>query len=138
MFQLRAKTKQDGKKRLVRWLIHDMRAVVKGESIPEELTKAAKELWHEKAEHWQGIGNGIVADVQGVAAALEKVDDVVRRFEGKVEAPPAKPTEAQQPVSEAKKTEAASTTHTKGQGQQAKKTEGAAPVKQEPDVVVLD
>ena len=159
VFQLRAMTKSEGKKKLVRWQIRDMRNLTNGAALPEDLVKALKELWQDKGEHWEGLGNGIIADAQGIGAALEKVDEVVRRFQGIEEsrsakqaepaeqpavAPPQKPPEAQpksQPQTQPQKTHATAQVQVQKQPQKPQKpanTTAPAHVKSEPDVIMLD
>ena len=50
-------------------------------NLPQNLTKALKELWQGSGRNWEGLGNGIAAGAQGIPNALEKVDEIVRRFE---------------------------------------------------------
>ncbi|KAK3704504.1 mediator complex subunit [Vermiconidia calcicola] len=147
-FQIKAKVRQEGKKRKVEWLLNDIRAAVEGESLPEEMTKALNELWQQRGEGWLGLGSGIVADAQGVAEALEKLDELVRRSEGTGEtAQPAEEAEAgnarqiqAQPTSKGppkKQTPAPAPAASK----QPPRTQPAKPkpsVKQDPDVIMLD
>ena len=91
-FQLLAKTKTEGRNKMARWLVRDLKSGTKGGDLPEDLAKAVKEVWQETGEHWQGVGNGLVAETQGIATALERLDEVIRRFPGAAE-----PSSAQAP-----------------------------------------
>lgn len=93
-FQLQAKTKTQGNHKMVRWVIRDLSSGMKGRDLPEDLAKAVKDIWQETGEHWQGVGNGVIAEAQGVAAALERLDEVIRRFPGPADASSAQPPNA--------------------------------------------
>jgi mediator of RNA polymerase II transcription subunit 14 len=93
-FQILAKTKTEGGNKLARWLVRDLKSGTKGGDLPEDLAKAVNEVWQETGEHWQGVGNGLIAEAQGVAAALGRLDGVIRRFPGAAEPSSAQPPDA--------------------------------------------
>lgn len=147
-FQLRAKKKVEGETTLMRWHIEQAHnSANKAEEghesannagLPEPLVKLLQKLWQSKGEHWEGIGNGIVADAQGIGDALKQVDDVVRRFETSEEAA-LKPKEgAQQPASEHSKSQAQSQSQPQGQSQASAASSTTAPVSSDPDVIMID
>lgn len=134
---IRAKQKIDGRTKSAKWHIEGVRTVAKDGSLPEELAKALKELWQQSGEHWEGLSNGIVAGPQGVGDALEKLDGIIRRFEGSMTevAPANAPASASQQAAPSKAT---STVKTETQTKRAAKQEPAAAIKKEPDVIMLD
>ena len=143
-FQLRARTKHDGKKKSIQWLMSDLKATAADGNLPQDVDKAVKDLWKENGEHWDGLGNGIVASAQGIAAALEKLDGVIRRFEGFAGGPPIK-SEAvdEKPAPEALKTEASALNQAASQKQALKPSNNAPAVaikkeKEEPILIVDD
>lgn len=85
-FSLRARSRADpaSARRTVRWHIEQERTRANAESLPEELLKALREIWSDPGdEHFLGLGSGVAADAAGVGRALERIDGVVRGFEGK-------------------------------------------------------
>ncbi|KAK3720644.1 mediator complex subunit [Vermiconidia calcicola] len=150
VYQVKAKVRQEGKKRRVEWLVNDVRAAVEGESLPEEMTKALKELWQQSGEGWMGLGSGIVADAQGVTGTLEKLDELVRRFEGTSEVPQpvneaetgtARQTQAQPASKEPPKKQTPAPAPAPAASKQPPRTQPAKPkpsAKQDRDVIMLD
>ncbi|KAM0716970.1 hypothetical protein Q7P37_006822 [Cladosporium fusiforme] len=80
-FQLRTRTRVEGTQRLVRWHLEQERPKAGSDSMSEDLPKALNELWHSETEQYLGLGSGLVADAHGIGPALEKVDEILRRFE---------------------------------------------------------
>lgn len=150
VFQLRARKRiESGGARVMKWHVEPSGTSspsAKKDIVPQELNTALKELWKTDGEHWDGLGSGIVADADGIGTVIEKVDELVRRFErppgeeskaaaaaavapsaapaveSKTEAPPTQPS--QNPQSSPSKTKAAAASKTT--------------VKAEPDVIMLD
>ena len=123
VFQIRARVKTQANKSIVRWHVEVAKEKVDASSWPEELKKMLKELWQEKGDGWFGIGNGIIANIDGVALALQRLDEVVRHFET---------TDDQQSSPKAVE---------EPKGLQAKMTGSSAAVSKaakEPDVITLD
>ncbi|KAK4549227.1 hypothetical protein LTR36_007685 [Oleoguttula mirabilis] len=133
-FEVRARAKAEGGKTVVRWHLQETKSRSGDGGVREDFVAALKVFWQEKGEHWFGIGNGIVADSVGISAALSKLDEFVRRFEGSADEL-AKPADT---------TTAPSATETAKQSlqQPAKKPGGAskasAAKNQRPDVIMLD
>lgn len=149
VFQLRAKTALEGRKVNGKWVIHDVQPGVKGEALAEDLVKGLNELMRDSGDHWEGIGNGISADTQGIGVALDRFDEVVRRFQGSAEPSSAKPGDAVKEAesSSAPKPDRPSTTasasssakpQSKPQGQANGKPAATAKMKKDTEVVVLD
>ena len=79
MFTLRSRDKTRSGETDIRWHLEFHKDKSKG--VSEEVTKALEELWTQgDGTAWFGVGNGFVADVDGVALALEKLDETMRRF----------------------------------------------------------
>ena len=93
-FQLQAKTKTEGRNKMVRWVVRDLKSGAKGGDLSEDLAKAVKEFWQETGEHWQGVGNGLIAEARGIAAGLERLDEVIRQFPEAAESSTAQPPDA--------------------------------------------
>ena len=127
IFQVRARSKTRASKHIIRWHVEAAREKVDGSKVwPEDLTKALKELWQEKGEGWFGIGNGAIANVNGVALVLEKLDQVVRRFPMPEDPSDSAPgLDHQLPAGESR-------------NQPVKSTAAGAKSKKEPDVIMLD
>ena len=145
-FQVKVKTTPNGPKKTGKWVICDVKSTTKGAALPDDLSKSVNELFQESGEHWQGIGNAILADPSGIAAAIERLDGVVRRFEGSTEASSAKPTDVVKEEEESKPSAAEiakPTATSSSSAQPSKKSQttaaGKAPnIKKEAEVVVLD
>jgi mediator of RNA polymerase II transcription subunit 14 len=144
LFQVKGMIKSEGQNKMFRWLVQDVKSAAKDGSLAEDLSKALDELWQESGEHWQGMKNCIVAEAQGIAAALEKLDEVIRRFPGSAESSSAKATDAVKEEEGAKPSTTEqpkakpTTTAAKSQNTATGKTSGSTGIKKEPDVVVLD
>jgi mediator of RNA polymerase II transcription subunit 14 len=144
VFQVKGMIKTEGQNKKFRWLIQDVKSSAKDGSFAEDLSKALDELWQDSGEHWQGMRNCIVAEAQGMAAPLEKVDEVITRFQESAESSSTKATDAAKEEEGAKP----STTEqskanpagsaTKLQTTADGRTAGSTSIKTEPDVVVLD
>ncbi|GAB7361208.1 hypothetical protein MBLNU230_g1271t1 [Neophaeotheca triangularis] len=50
--------------------------------IPEGLRQGLDALWSERGEGWTGIGKSAVADTRSVCAVLERLDGLVKQFNG--------------------------------------------------------
>lgn len=87
-FQIRTKSKTESGKRVARWHVEQERTKANAESLPEDLLKSLRELWSRSDEHCLGLNSGLAADVDGIASALEKIDEVVRKYESDAEPPP--------------------------------------------------
>ncbi len=138
-FTLRTKTRVEGEKKSVKWVISEFRSSTAGQNLSDDLASAIKALCRDKAEHWEGMGTAIIADARGAAEALEKLDEIVRSFEGAPKQPPAgeiaQPTQLSEPPKDAPKGSAS----IKQEPKKAKPAPAAAkPIKQEPDVIMLD
>ena len=81
-FQVRTRTKIQGKKRVMFWHVEQEPGKANSESLPEDMLASLRELWSSNDEHWLGLKNGLAAGVQGIGTVLQRVDDIVRRFEG--------------------------------------------------------
>lgn len=87
--RMREKPEADGKS--FRWFIEKPRSpesdskqddsVARYAGLPDEFVKILIKLWRTKGDHWQGVGNGVVADSRGVGAALTQLDQTVRQFD---------------------------------------------------------
>ena len=131
VFQIRAKTMPD--KRPVRWHILPTKI-----DPSEDLVKALKDLWQETSEHWSGVGNGIIADAVGVGPAVERLDEVVRRFEGTGQNSTKQAEATHQAVPELPKSQSRAPASGQAQQKAGSKQAAPAPVKNEPDVIVVD
>jgi mediator of RNA polymerase II transcription subunit 14 len=98
-FQVRTRTKIQGKKRVMFWHVEQEPGKANSESLPEDMLNALRELWSSNDEHWLGLKNGLAAGVQGIGTVLQRVDEIVRRFEGaaKITAQPPAVQQQQQP-----------------------------------------
>ncbi|KAK5172980.1 mediator complex subunit [Saxophila tyrrhenica] len=149
-FTLRTRIRREGEDTSVKWIIEDFHSSIKGQNLPEELNTAMQELYKESAEHWEGMGSAIVADAQGAAEALEKLDGIVRRFESVPGQPQAaESTQQQQQPTDLPKGTSQSNGQASGQANgQARQnpkqskpstsSKSSKPVKQEPDLIMLD
>ncbi|KAH9826388.1 Mediator complex subunit MED14 [Teratosphaeria destructans] len=78
-FELIARSKWREGKSEVRWLLQEAKSQT--QPIAEVLATALKELWKSGDSRWTALGNSIVAPADTIAAALEKLDEVVRKTE---------------------------------------------------------
>ena len=142
-FELRARAKAHGGKIVIRWHLHETKSKPDSPPVPETLRGVLKAFWEEKGEHWFGIGNGsLVADNQGISAALGRLDDLIQRHESlsvdrpAAEAAPAAPIAqmggAKQGPSQQQPATKPAPAPRKGQAPPA--TKGQA----QPDVIMLD
>ena len=143
-FEIKAIVKTEGQNRIFRWRIQNSKSSMKDGTLAEDFSKALDELYQESSEHWQGMKNCIAAEAQGVAEALEKLDEVVWRFSGSAETSSAKPAdgvkeeEGAKPSTTEQPKAKPGATATNSQNTASGKTSGSASIKNEPDVVVLD
>ena len=143
-FQVKGRTKTEGQKKMFRWLIHDVISSAKDGTLGEDLSKALDELWQETGEHWQGMRNCIVAETQGMPTALERLDEVIRRFPGSAESSSTKGTDAGKEEDGAKPSTTVQPQANSGgnaaisQSTANGKTAASVSIKKEPDIVVLD
>jgi mediator of RNA polymerase II transcription subunit 14 len=144
VFQVKGMIKTEGQNKKFRWLIQDVKSSAKDSSLAEDLCKALDELWQESGEHWQGMRNCIVAEAQGMAVPLERLDEVIRRFQGSADSSSAKATDAVKDEEGAKpSTTEQSRANPAGNTAKSQTTAdgrsaGSTSIKTEPDVVVLD
>lgn len=128
-FELRARSKFKGNIIVVRWLLQEVKSKSGSPGRSGDFESMLKGLWQDKGERWVGLGNSIVADSVGIAAAVEKLDELVRSFIPPVEVPKdVEPAASSAPV-------------TVGQPpqQRARPVGSFKPaVKAEPDVITLD
>jgi hypothetical protein len=76
------------------WHVEQEPSKANSESLPEDLLKSLRELWSTNDEYWLGLKNGLAAKVQGIATVLQRIDEIVRKFEGPAKStvePPAAP-----------------------------------------------
>ncbi|KAF2769104.1 MED14-domain-containing protein [Teratosphaeria nubilosa] len=78
-FELVARSKSKEGKSEVRWLLQEAKS--QPQPLAEVLAKALKEFWKAADSRWTGLGNSIVAPADTIGAALEKLDEVVRKAE---------------------------------------------------------
>jgi hypothetical protein len=64
------------------WLVEPEPGKANSESLPEEMLKSLREFWSSNDEHWLGLKNSVAADVHGIGSVLQRMDEIVRRFEG--------------------------------------------------------
>ena len=151
-FQIKARARKEGDRTIIRWHIQELRNP-RVTGFTDELTDALKQLWRGRGEHWEGIGssagNGIIAEAQGVAQALEKIDEVVRRFEGVGETAPNASEGTEKATTETAIAQATAQAQpppaTKAQAPPASQPskfnsaqQATKPIKKEPDVIMLD
>lgn len=84
-FEIRSRSRKErggtGGMTIAYWHIQPKRD---GPVLSDAFTQAlTQDLWNAKGEHWHGVGNGVVATVAGIGAVVERLDEVVRRFEVK-------------------------------------------------------
>lgn len=96
-FQIRTRTKIEGKKRIMFWHVEQEPSKANSESLPEDMLKSLRELWSSNDEHWLGLKNGLAAKVQGIGTVLQRIDEIVRKFEGPAKST-AQPPTAPQPT----------------------------------------
>lgn len=118
-FTVRIRTIQEGNKQSLRWHIEQERTKANAESLPEGLVTVLRELWKSNTEDCEGMGSGLVARGRGVCAALERIDETVRRFES-LSLSQAEPPQQQQ------------------QNQQKTQKQQQPALKQEREVIALD
>jgi mediator of RNA polymerase II transcription subunit 14 len=85
-FQIRTRTKVQGAKRVMYWLVEPEPGKANSDSLPEEMLKSLRDFWGNNDEHWLGLKNSVAADVHGIASVLQRIDEIVRRFEGSASA----------------------------------------------------
>lgn len=81
-FQIRTRTKIEGKKHTIFWHVEQEPSKANSDSLPEDMLKAIRDLWSSNDEHWYGLKNGLAASPQGIGSVLQKLDEIVRRYEG--------------------------------------------------------
>ncbi|GAB7333318.1 hypothetical protein MBLNU13_g04948t2 [Cladosporium sp. NU13] len=96
-FQIRTRSKIEGKKRHMFWHVEQEPSKANSESLPEDLLKSLRELWSSNDENWLGLKNGLAAKVLGIGTVLQRIDEIVRKFEGPAKST-AEPPAAQQPT----------------------------------------
>ena len=96
-FQVRTRTKIQGKKRVMFWHVEQEPSKANSDSLPEDMLKSLGELWSSNDEHWLGLKNGLAAGVQGIGTVLQRIDEIVREYEGPAKITAQAPTTAQQP-----------------------------------------
>lgn len=153
-FQLRATSKREGNTKSIRWLVRLASSPVAAARDASSFQEALEEVWQSKDQYWQGMGNALIAEVSGVGSALQKIDDVVRRFEDtswqpSVPAPNGVPANASIKLEEqtaipdqtsmviADKPSRANE-HPNTSAKALNTTPSAAPGKADPDVIMLD
>jgi mediator of RNA polymerase II transcription subunit 14 len=100
-FQVRTRTKIDGKKHVMFWHVEQEPGKANSDSLPEDMLSSLRELWSSNDEHWIGLKNGLAAGVQGIGVVLQRIDEIVRKFEGNAKVavqPPAVQQQQQQPL----------------------------------------
>lgn len=80
-FEVRGRTRLENGRPITSWFIAVDKKKTDTKALSPEYLQAISELWKTKGDNWNGIGNSVIADVQGVQTALQKLDEVVRRFE---------------------------------------------------------
>ncbi|KAI7488118.1 MED14-domain-containing protein [Hortaea werneckii] len=97
-FDLRARGRQNGNTTSVKW--HLAEAKTAGLTKPEGWKEAIDKFWHQKGERWFGLGDSLIADSQGIEAALKDLDGLVQTFESAADNPPeeAAPTSTSGPT----------------------------------------
>ncbi|KAK3069058.1 mediator complex subunit [Teratosphaeriaceae sp. CCFEE 6253] len=84
---VRLRSRRDGATKTAVWHVTvESKGRVTG--IPETLANALKAVWGDKGDGWTGFGGDAVAEIRGIAAVLERVDDAVRKCELLDSAPP--------------------------------------------------
>jgi hypothetical protein len=139
-FRLRSLVRKEGGARKVRWLLDNVRASAPNQSLPDELGKTMKDLFHQSDEHWDGVGSGIVADERGGAAIVEKVDEIIRRSSPSKDPSQSAESTQQKQVPAPPTTTTATTSQAKPSSQPVKPASAAPakPIKQEHEVITLD
>ncbi|KAI7529811.1 hypothetical protein KC319_g12489, partial [Hortaea werneckii] len=97
-FDLRARGRQQGNTTSVKW--HLAEAKTPGLTKPEGWKEAIDKFWHQKGDRWFGLGDSLIADSQGIEAALKDLDGLVQTFESAADNPPeqAAPTSTSGPT----------------------------------------
>ncbi len=114
---------------MLEWLITFPKPSTSGQTLPEKLVKALRDLFKDGSERWIGMGTGIVAQKNGIGDALDKLDETIRKHlpgDEPAQSAGAPPVQAAEP----EKSDA------KGLPQADKKRPQL--VKKEPDVIELD
>ena len=99
-------------------------------------------VFNEKGENWSGIRHGILADPDGVATALEKLDMVLRGFaedgESTKESLVKKNSQQQAPQHAESPPSKAPIPPVKAAPKPATNPTASKAIKEEPDVILLD
>lgn len=144
-FCIRARQRKEDNGKSVRWHIAlpELSGKTTDQGLAEAFMKRLKSLWAEKGEAWFGIGSGIVADVQGIRPAIERLDEFVQRYQESGEE--TTKAEEQAPAVKAEGNGAQQPAHvppTAPALQLKKQTPNRPPrpsvTKKEPDVIMLD
>lgn len=99
-FQIRTRTKIQGNKRVIYWHVEQEPTKANSDSLPEVMLASLRELWSSNDEHWLGLKNSLAADAHGISSVLQRIDGIVRKFEGTASAvaPPAAAPQQAKPV----------------------------------------
>ncbi|KAL1630941.1 mediator complex subunit [Neofusicoccum ribis] len=116
---------------VMEWHIHDSTNLQSHPRTPD-FAAAMKDLFRQSGEKWLGCRTGIIAEIEGVEAALKKLDEVVKMY--------------QQPVTERPVSSAASVQPSSGPSQQnkphppsqAKPPSQQQALKPDPEIIMLD
>lgn len=129
-FDIRARLRKDGAKRVALWHIQLQRS---GAPLPDAFAQALRQdLWQSSGAHWRGMGNGVTATALGIGAAMDQLDGMVRRFEGSAQQQPQPQPPEPGPAS------AKAAVEGQAGGAQPRPAKAAAVKMEQPDVIMLD
>jgi hypothetical protein len=97
-FQIRTRTKIQGKKRVMFWHVEQEPSKANSGSLPEDMLKSLRDLWSSNDDHWLGLKNSLAANVQGISTVLQRIDEIVQKFEGPAKRAVEPPAAQQQPA----------------------------------------
>ncbi|GAB1737282.1 hypothetical protein NU219Hw_g1210t1 [Hortaea werneckii] len=84
-FDVRARGRQQGNTTSVKWHLTETKTPesTKAEGWKEGIDK----FWHQKGDRWFGLGDSLIADSQGIEAALKDLNELVQTFESAADHP---------------------------------------------------
>jgi hypothetical protein len=139
-YTVKSHLRRENGKKLVQWLIQDIRTSAPGGTLPAELIKSIKQLWQDGGERWMdttsSTATGCVADPAHIAEVMDKLDELIRNCPVEAAATQAEDSTQQSTKSEPPAAQSAKPQQPKAPNQQQKPA--PKPVKQEPDVILLD